>query len=231
MNRNMPGLPVHHQLPEFTQTHVHQVSDAIQPSHPLSSPSPLAPSPSQHQSLFQWVNSSHEVAKASFLPKKSQGWSPSEWTGWISLQWKYRSLKERHQKFGALGVTFFNLPATLFHSTSLIEAALLLQFNMEWGWYVLGFYVCAQFLSHDQLLAAPLTVASQASLSVEFSRQEYWYGLPFPPPGDWTCISCISCIGRKFFTTNIAKWGSSFSKNMHLRFTFWKRCNILAEKD
>ena len=55
-------LPVHHQLPEFTQTHVHRVSDAIQTSHPLSSPSPLAPNPSQHQSLFQQVNSSHEVA-------------------------------------------------------------------------------------------------------------------------------------------------------------------------
>ena len=53
MNRSTPGLPVHHQLPEFTQTHVHRVSDAIQPSHPLSSPSPPAPSPSQHQSLFQ----------------------------------------------------------------------------------------------------------------------------------------------------------------------------------
>ena len=63
MNCSMPGLPVHHQLPEFTQTHVHRVSDAIQPSHPLLSPSPLAPNPSQHQSLFQWVNSSHEVAK------------------------------------------------------------------------------------------------------------------------------------------------------------------------
>ena len=59
MNRSMPGLPVHHQLPEFTQTHVHRVGDAIQPSHPLSSPSPPAPNPSQHQSLFQWVNSSH----------------------------------------------------------------------------------------------------------------------------------------------------------------------------
>ena len=61
MNRSMPG--VHHQLLESTQTHVHRVSDAIQPSHPLSSPSPPAPNPSQHQSLFQWVNSSHEVAK------------------------------------------------------------------------------------------------------------------------------------------------------------------------
>ena len=63
MNRSMPGLPVHHQLPEFTQTHVHWVRYAIQPSHPLSSPSPPAPNPSQHQSLFQWVNSLHEVAK------------------------------------------------------------------------------------------------------------------------------------------------------------------------
>ena len=63
MNHSMSGLPVHHQLPEFTQTQVHWVSDAIHPSHPLSSPSLLAPNPSQHQSLFQWVNSSHEVAK------------------------------------------------------------------------------------------------------------------------------------------------------------------------
>ena len=63
MNRSTPGLPVHHQLPEFTQTRVHRVSDAIQPSHPLSSPSPPASNPSQHQSIFQWVNSSHEVAK------------------------------------------------------------------------------------------------------------------------------------------------------------------------
>ena len=63
MNLSTPGLPVHHQLPEFTQTHVHRVSDAIQPSYPLLSPSPPALKPSQHQSLFQWVNSLHEVAK------------------------------------------------------------------------------------------------------------------------------------------------------------------------
>ena len=63
MNCSMPGLPVHHQLPEFTQTHVHRVGDAIQPSHPLSSPSPPASNPSQHQSLSQLVNSLHEVVK------------------------------------------------------------------------------------------------------------------------------------------------------------------------
>ena len=63
MDCSMPGLPVHHQLPGFTETHVHWVGDAIQSSHLLSSPSPSAPNPSQHQSLFQCVNSSHEVAK------------------------------------------------------------------------------------------------------------------------------------------------------------------------
>ena len=73
MNCSRPGLPVHHQLQEFTQTHVHRVGDAIQPSHPLSSPSPPAPNPSQHQSLFQWVNFAWGVqstgvsALASFL--------------------------------------------------------------------------------------------------------------------------------------------------------------------
>ena len=63
MNRSTPGLPVHHQLPEFTQTHVHRVGDAIQPSHPLSSPSPPALNPSQHQGFFQRVSFSHEVAE------------------------------------------------------------------------------------------------------------------------------------------------------------------------
>ena len=63
MNHSTSGLLVHHQLPEFTQTHVHWVGDAIQPSHPLSSPSPPAPNPSQHQGLFRCVRSSHQVAK------------------------------------------------------------------------------------------------------------------------------------------------------------------------
>jgi len=63
MNHSTPGLPIHHHLPEFTQTQIHRVGDTIQPSHPLSSPFRPAPNPSQHQSLFQRVNSSHEVAK------------------------------------------------------------------------------------------------------------------------------------------------------------------------
>jgi len=63
MNHSTPGLSVHHQFQEFSPTHVHRVRETIQPSHPLSSLSPPAPSPSQHESLFQWVSSSHEVAK------------------------------------------------------------------------------------------------------------------------------------------------------------------------
>ena len=114
MNRSTPGLPVHHQLPEFTQTHVHWVNDAIQPSHPLSSPSPPDPQslpaseslPMSH--LFAWGGQSTGVsALASLLPKKSQGRSPSEWTGWISLRSKGLSrvfsntTVQKHQFFGA----------------------------------------------------------------------------------------------------------------------------------
>ena len=84
INCSMPGLPVHHQLLEFTQTHVHRVSDAIQPSHPLSSPSPPAPNPSQHQGLLQWVNSSHEVAKV--LEFQLQHQSFNEHPGLISFR-------------------------------------------------------------------------------------------------------------------------------------------------
>ena len=91
-NCSMPALPVHHYLLEFTQTPVHRVRDAIQPSHPWSSLSPTAPNPSQHQSLFQWVNSSHEVAKVlEFQPQHQtfqwtpRHWFPLGWNCWISL--------------------------------------------------------------------------------------------------------------------------------------------------
>ena len=78
MDCSTPGLPVHHQLPELTQTHVHWIGDAIQPSHPLSSPSPPAPNPSQHQGLFQWVSSSHQVAKVLEFQLQHQSfqWTP-----------------------------------------------------------------------------------------------------------------------------------------------------------
>ena len=91
MNRSTPGLPVHHQLPEFTQTYIHWVGDAIQPSHPLSSPSPPAPNPSQHQSLFKWVNSSHEVAKV--LEFQLQHHS---WLDLLAVQGTLKSLLQHH---------------------------------------------------------------------------------------------------------------------------------------
>ena len=103
--------PVHHQLPELAKTHVHWVGDAIQPSHPLSSPSPLAFNLSQHQDLFQWVSSLHLVASvgvsasASVLPVNIQGWLPLGLTGLISLQSKglsrvFSITVWKHQFFG-----------------------------------------------------------------------------------------------------------------------------------
>ena len=90
MNRSTPGLPVHHQLPESTQTHVHRVRDAIQPSHPLSSPSSPALNLSQHQGLFQWVSSLHQVAK--ILEFQLQHQSSNEHPGLISFRMKWLDL-------------------------------------------------------------------------------------------------------------------------------------------
>ena len=103
MNRSTPGLPVHHQLPEFTWTHVHWVGDAIQPSHSLSSPSPPAFNLSQDQSLFKWVSFLHQVAQVlqfqlQVLPMNTQDWFPLGWTGLISLQSKgLWSLLQHHR--------------------------------------------------------------------------------------------------------------------------------------
>ena len=80
MDCSMPGLPVHHQIPEFTQIHVHWVSDTIQPSHPLSSPSSPAFNLSQHQGLFKWVSSLHQVAKVLEFQLQHQ-----------SFQWIFRT--------------------------------------------------------------------------------------------------------------------------------------------
>ena len=113
MNRSTPGLPVHHHLPEFTQTHVHRVRDTIQPSHLGSFPSPPAPfSPSirvfsnESTLCMRWPKY-WSFSFSIFPSKKSQGRSPSEWTGWISLQSKGPSrvfsntTVQMHQFFGA----------------------------------------------------------------------------------------------------------------------------------
>ena len=104
MNRNTPGLPVHRQLLEFTQTHVHQVSDTIQPCHPLSSPFPPAFNLSQHQGLFQWVSSLHQVAKYwsfsfSISPSKEHSGLISfrmDWLDLLAVQGTLESLFQHH---------------------------------------------------------------------------------------------------------------------------------------
>ena len=108
MDCSMPGFPVHHQLPELVQTYAYQVGDTIQPSHPLLSPSLPAFNLSQHQGLFKWVSSSHQVATAStsVLTMNIQDWFPLGLTGLISLQSKQLSrvfsntTVPKHQFFG-----------------------------------------------------------------------------------------------------------------------------------
>ena len=99
MNCSMPGLPVHHQLTEFTQTHIHRVSDAIQPSHPLSSPSPPALNLSQHQDLFKWVSTLHQVAKVLEFQLQHQcfQWTPRAdllQNGLVGYPWSLRDSQE-----------------------------------------------------------------------------------------------------------------------------------------
>ena len=110
MNRSTPGLPVHYQLPEFTQTHVHRVGDAIQPSHPLSSPSPPAFNLSQHQGLFKWASSSHQLAKVLEFQLQHQSfqWKSfqfrTDWFHLLAVQGTLKSILnttvQKHQFFG-----------------------------------------------------------------------------------------------------------------------------------
>ena len=119
MNCSTPDFPVLHYLPEFAQTHIHWVSDAIQPSHPLSTPSPPALNLFQHQDLFQWMGSSHQVAKfigvsasASVLPMNIQSWFPSGLTGLIFLLSKRfsrvfsRTKVRKHQFFSSISLEY-----------------------------------------------------------------------------------------------------------------------------
>ena len=114
INCSTPGLPVHHQLLEFTQTHVHRVGDSIQPSHPLSSPSPPAPDPSQHQSLFQWVNCSHEVAKVLEFQLQHQSFQWTPRTGVVSpcspRDSQESSPIPQFKSINSLGLSFLHSP-------------------------------------------------------------------------------------------------------------------------
>ena len=168
MNCSTPGLPFHHQLPEFTQTHVHRVSDAIQPSHPLLSASPPASNPSQHQSLFQWVNSSHEV----------------------EFQLQHHSFQRTLILYAATAKSLQSCPTLCdpidgspsgFPVPRILQARTLewvaISFSSSWKWKVK-----VKSLSPVRLLATPWTAAHQAPPSMGFSRQEYWSGVPSPSP-------------------------------------------------
>ena len=139
MNRSTPDLPVHHRLPEFTQTHAHQVGDAIQPSHPLSSPSPPTPNPSQHQGLFQWVSSSHQVAKVLEFQLQHQSFQSTpglisfrmDWLDLLAVQGtlefsptpqfkniNFSALSFCHQSHPQLGIVFALAPSLILSGVS-----------------------------------------------------------------------------------------------------------------
>ena len=128
MNCSTPGLPVHHQLLEFTQTRIHRVGDAIQPSHPLSSPSPPAPNPSQHQSLLQCVNSSHEVAKVLEFQPQHQSFQRTprlvsfrvDWLDLHAVQGTLKSLLQHHSSKASIlrCSTFFTVQLSHLYVTT-----------------------------------------------------------------------------------------------------------------
>ena len=156
MGCSTPGLPVHHQLSELAQTHVHGVSDAIEPSLPLLSPSLPAFNPSQQQGLLQWVHSLHST------------WDNLFCCGIQKLFW------------------LFSLYLLNLHFRDV-----LIIWQLHYFLYVWKFSQSPKRMTGGGLVAQscpvlvnPWTVAWQAPLSVGFSKQEYWSGLPFPSPGD-----------------------------------------------
>ena len=187
---SMPGFPVHHQFPELAQTPVHRVSYAIQPSHPLSSPSPPTFNLSQHQRLFQFFTSGGQSigvsASASVLPMNIQDWFPLGLTGLISLQSKGLSrifsntTVQKHQERNAqrecipVGLAFFkNFWVIAGHPSfwRLIALAGVILI-------VLSHSVVSNSLRPRGLQPARLLCP------LGFSRQEYSSGVPCPPPGD-----------------------------------------------
>ena len=131
MNHSTPGLHVHRQLPEYTQTHVHWVGDAMQPSHPLSSPSPPALNLSQHQGLFKWVSSSHQGAKVLEFQLQYQSfqWTPRTdllWDDWLESPCSPRDSQEssptpQFKSINSLALSFLYGPRNSHNHTWLLE--------------------------------------------------------------------------------------------------------------
>ena len=172
MNCSTQGLPVHHQLPESTQTHVYWVGDAIQPSHPLSSPPPPALNLSQHQGLFKWVSSLHQVAKVLEFQLQHQ---PFQWTprtdllqdGLVGSPYSPRDAQEssptsQFKSITSSALSFLHGPALTSIHAAVAAAAALLQ--------------------SCPTLYDPIDGSPRGSPVLGFSRQEHWTGLPFPSP-------------------------------------------------
>ena len=132
MDCSTPGFPVHHQLPELDQTHVHWVNDAIQPSHPLSSPSPPAFNLSQHQGLFKWVSFLHQVAKVLEFQLQHQSGLISFRMGWLhhlEVQGTLKSLLKHHFKsinFSPLSFLYSPTLTSISHFSSVTQSCMTL---------------------------------------------------------------------------------------------------------
>ena len=210
MDCSTPGLPVHHQLLEFTQTHAHWVGEAIRPSHTPSSPSPPAFNPSQHQGLFRWVSSSHQMAKVLEFQLQHQSFHNSvqeKLTLTVSALFHPLSVPisfppPAFDSPGALSIgcgqcsnpvaakslqSYLTLCDPIDGSPPGSPVPGILQARTL-EWVAISFSnawkwkVKVKLLSHVRLLATPWTVAHQTPLSTGFSRQEYWSGVPLPSP-------------------------------------------------
>ena len=170
MDWSMPGFPVLHRIPEHAQTHVHWVGDAIQPSHLLLFPFLPAFNLSQHQGLFEWVSSLHQMARV------------------LKLQLQHQSFQVRTTAAKSLQ-SCLTLCDPIDGSPPVSPVPAILQARtLEWvatsssnAW---KWKVKVKSLSHVWLLATPWTAAYQASPSMGFSRQEYWSGVPLPSTND-----------------------------------------------
>ena len=188
MDYSMQGFPVLHHLPEFAQIHVHWISNAIQPSHPLLPPSLPALNLSQNQGLFQWVRSLPQIVKVLELHLQS-------------FQWIFRSVSFRIDWFDLLAVQG-TLRSLLQHHSSKA-------------------YICCcscihtYMLSCVQLCVTPWTVARQAPLSMGFSSQEYWSGLPCPPPEKAYIFAHYKCLFCQILYA--ANWTPCFWKILFMK--------------
>ena len=176
MNCSTLGLPVHHQLPESTQTHVHWVGDAIQPSHPLSSPSPPILNLSQHHDLFQWISSLHQVAKVLEFQLQHQSfqWTPGlipfrmDWLDLLAVQGTVKSLLQHHSsKASILWLSaFFIVQLSHLYMTT----------GKTIAFYLWGLYKCLQFYL---LLKSKLWLKHIVQL-IDVRRLS-WVGMLQPP--------------------------------------------------